>query len=290
MVVDWALVSVLAVIFLATLVRSTFGFGEALFAVPLLALLLPVEIAAPLAVLLSITVAGVIVMQDWEHIHLTSAWWLILSTLCGIPLGLLLLREVEEAIVKSVLALVIMGFSLFCLFSRGRFELRNDRLAWLFGFVAGILGGAYGINGPPLVIYAALRRWSPQHLRATLQGYFLPASVVGLVGYWLAGFWVSAVTRYYLLSLPAALAAIVLGRMVNRRLKGQAFLVYVYLGLIVAGGMLLLQSLGLIKPPLHHEIGARQTVPSVSTRSMVLSLSSVHASLVVGSDAIATAW
>jgi hypothetical protein len=37
---------------------------------------------------------------------------------------------------------------------------------------AGVLGGAYGMNGPPLVIYGSLRGSSPQHFRATLQGYF----------------------------------------------------------------------------------------------------------------------
>src|SRR4051812_41850565 len=41
--VEWTLLHVLAVTFLATLVRSAFGFGEALIAVPLLALLIPVE-------------------------------------------------------------------------------------------------------------------------------------------------------------------------------------------------------------------------------------------------------
>src|SRR5262249_22053821 len=40
-------------------------FGEALVAVPLLALLIPVEVAAPLAVLVSITVPVVIVLEDW---------------------------------------------------------------------------------------------------------------------------------------------------------------------------------------------------------------------------------
>ena len=55
------------------------------------------------------------------------------------------------------------------------------------GFCAGVLGGAYGMNGPPLVIYGAMRRWSAQHFRATLQGYFLPASIIGMGGYWLAG-------------------------------------------------------------------------------------------------------
>jgi hypothetical protein len=61
------------------------------------------------------------------------------------------------------------------------------------------------MNGPPLVIYGAMRRWSPQHFRATLQGYFLPASVVAMVGYWFAGLWVPAVSHYYLMSLPVAL-------------------------------------------------------------------------------------
>jgi hypothetical protein len=99
------------------------------------------------------------------------------------------------------------------------------------------------MNGPPLVVYGALRRWSAQHFRATLQGYFLPASLVGLVGYWLAGLWVPEVTRYYLLSLPAAGAAILLGRAVNRRLAGHGFLIYVHVGLIAVGTVLLVQSL-----------------------------------------------
>jgi uncharacterized membrane protein YfcA len=95
---------------------------------------------------------------------------------------------------------------LYCLVSRSQYKLKNDRLAWLFGFSAGVLGGAYGMNGPPLVIYGSLRHWSPEYFRATLQGYFLPASLLGMCGYWLAGLWVPAVTRYYLWSLPIVMA------------------------------------------------------------------------------------
>jgi uncharacterized membrane protein YfcA len=237
------ILGVLGVIFLATLIRSAFGFGEALIAVPLLALFLPVEVATPLAVLFSITVAGVVVAQDWKKIELRSAMWLILSTLPGIPLGLLLLVLVAEPIVKSILAVVIIMFSLYCLASRNRTQLKNDRLAWVFGLAAGVLGGAYGMNGPPLVIYGSLRRWSPQHFRATLQGYFLPASAIGIAGYWLAGLWVPAVTRYFLFSLPLALIAILLGRVINQRMKGHGFLVVIHVGLILIGLTLLLQAL-----------------------------------------------
>jgi uncharacterized membrane protein YfcA len=241
---DWVSVQVVAVIFLATLIRSAFGFGEALVAVPLLALLIPVEVAVPLAVLFSITVAAFVVAQDWRQVHFHSAAWLILATLPGIPLGLWLLAAVAGNVVKAGLAVILIAFSLFCLVSRRPWELKNDRLAWLFGFGAGVLGGAYGMNGPPLVVYGALRRWSAAHFRATLQGYFLPASLLGMGGYWLAGLWVPAVTGYYLLSLAPAVAAILLGRLVNQRLAGRSFVRYLYLGLIAVGTVLLIQSLG----------------------------------------------
>jgi uncharacterized membrane protein YfcA len=235
--------AVLAVLFLATLVRSAFGFGEALVAVPLLALLIPVDVAAPLAALMSITVAGIVVVQDWRHVHWGSARRLVLATLVGIPLGLGVLTNVSDRSVKAVLAVLIIGFSAYCLAGRGRLHLRDDRLAWLFGFAAGVMGGAYGMNGPPLVVYGSLRRWSPEHFRATLQGYFLPASLVGLAGYWLAGLWVPAVTRYYLISLPAGIAAIVLGRAINRRMADRRFTLYVHAGLVAIGFVLLSQSL-----------------------------------------------
>ena len=124
---------VVAVLFLATLVRSAFGFGEALIAVPLLALALPVEIAAPVAVMVSITVAAIVVAQDWRDVQVPSAVWLVLSSMAGIPLGLLLLRTVSEPIVKGVLGVVVGAFATASLFNRGWYELNNDRLAWLFG-------------------------------------------------------------------------------------------------------------------------------------------------------------
>lgn len=238
-----SVIAVPAVLFLATVSRSAFGFGEALIAVPLLAVLLPVEVAAPLAVLVSITVALVIVMQDWREVHIASAGWLVFSTLFGIPLGLYLLKATPEAVVKSLLAMVIIAFSIYSLTVRQRYELKNDRFAWIFGFFAGVLGGAYGMNGPPLVVYGAMRGWSPANFRATLQGYFLVASMVGMVGYGLAGLWTATVNRYYLISLPAALVAIFLGRIVNRRLDSRKFLRLVHLGLIGIGVLLLAQAL-----------------------------------------------
>ena len=93
-----------------------------------------------------------------------------------------------------------------------------------------------------LVIYGALRRWSPQDFRATLQGYFLPASLAGLWGYRLAGLWTPSVNRFYLLSLPVVILATLLGRAINRRLQVDRFVLYVHGGLIAVGMLLLFQA------------------------------------------------
>lgn len=236
---------VLAIVFFATLIRSAFGFGEALIAVPLLALFMPINTAAPLAVLLSISVAAVVVVQDWKHIHLSSVAGLLVATVFGIPLGLLVLTSAHQEFVKAGLGILIMLFGAYSLLSPARLELDHESrpLLLLSGFLAGILGGAYGMNGPPLVVYGSLRKWSPQHFRATLHAYFLPASILGMAGYWSAGLWTRTVTREFLLSVPVMLPAVFLGRALNHRFSGTGFLKYVYGCLILVGATLFAETI-----------------------------------------------
>jgi len=244
-----AAIYIVVIVFLATFVRSAIGFGEALVAVPLLASVLPVREAAPLAVLMSITVAAVVVVQDWRKIHLRSALWLLLPTLAGIPLGLLLLSHGPQQLVKAILGVFILAFAVYSLAGRAPMRLDRDSRPWLLtcGFLAGVFGGAYGMNGPPLVIYGAMRRWTAQHFRATLQAYFLPASLVGMAGYRLTGLWTPAVTHDYLIALPGAIPAVFLGLLANHRFSGRVFTKCVYAGLCGIGALLLLQVFSILR-------------------------------------------
>lgn len=233
----------MAVVLLATTVRSAVGFGDVLIAVPLLTLFLPVKVAVPLAVLTTLLAAIQIVIQDWRSIHWRSAAVLVAATIPGVPIGIYVLRNVPERTVQAVLGLLIGGFAIYSL-RRGRGpELRDDRHAWIFGFAGGVLGGAYGINGPPLVVYGAMRRWSREHFRATLQAYFLPASLIGLAGYWVAGIWTAEVNRLFVWTLPAIVVATLLGRTINRLLHPERFLDYIYMMLVAIGALMLWQSL-----------------------------------------------
>jgi hypothetical protein len=242
---DLTTLKVIAVIFLATLIRSTFGFGEGLVSVPLLALFISIQIAAPLAVLVSVLVAGVVVIQDWRKIEVRSAAGLVMAALFGIPIGLYVLEHGNERYVKMALGLVIVLFSLYSLFAKAKLHLQKDHptLLVVCGVVSGVLGGAYGLNGPPLVVYGSLRRWSPQHFRATLQGYFLPASIAGTIGYLWTGRLNHEVARYFVYSLPGVVVAIVIGRMVNHRLRGDAFIKIVFGGLVLIGAVLIAEGI-----------------------------------------------
>lgn len=236
------IVEVVAVVFFATIFRTTFGFGEALVAVPLLALVVPIQVAAPIAVLASIVIAGFVVARDWRHIHLRSAGWLIASTLFGLPVGLLALKTVPEAVMKVLLAAIILGFSAYSLVRARRLSLADDRFAWMFGFCAGVFGGSYGMNGPPLAIYGSLRDWPPDKFRATLQAYFLPASALGMCGYGVAGLWTATVSRLFAWALPAIALGIVAGRLLNRRLAADRFARLLHGGLMLVAVVLLVQT------------------------------------------------
>ncbi len=171
---------------------------------------------------------------------------MILSSLVGIPIGLLLLAKGNDHAVRAILGAVIIGFSIFSLAGKIKVHLARDHWLWLLGsgFCSGILGGAYGMNGPPLAVYGALRRWPPQHFRATLQGYFLPVSCAGLIGYAAVGLWTPLLLKYFLASLPGTLVAIFIGRGWNDRLRSPGFFRFVYVGLIVIGSILLVQACG----------------------------------------------
>lgn len=236
---------VVAIIFVATLIRSTVGFGEALVAVPLLSLRVPVALAAPLAVLVSIVVAAVIVVQDWRRIEMRAARRLVIASLFGIPVGVLVLARIGDQTVKAALGAIIVAFSIYSLASGRIGRLVEDHSGWLTacGFVSGVLGGAYGMNGPPLVVYGTLRGWSPQQFRATLQGYFLPASIAGAIGYGSMGLWSAAVTHDFLWSLPGVAAAIAIGRSVNHRMENRGFFRVIYAGLLVTGAILFGQAI-----------------------------------------------
>ena len=223
------------IIFLSTLVQSTFSFGGALIALPLLAFIIDIREATPLMTMLSCSIALVIVIKKRQDIQTRNAWRLIVSACLGIPPGILFLSRVEGSILKMVLALTVIVFTIITLTSLKAIQLKNINYAFGFGFVSGIFGGAYNISGPPVVLYGSLMNWSPALFRATIQSYALFTNIFAILGHSLAGNITRDVLIYYACSLPIVGLTIWLGNLIHQAIPAEKYTIYVKLLLLVLG-------------------------------------------------------
>ena len=226
------------ILFGATLISSTFGFGNALFAMPLLTLLLDISTATPLFGLVGPTISSIILARNWQRVEVASAWRLITTTLVGIPVGVWLVKQVPKDLITQGLGLCLVGFGLYRLGNWQLVKLEAPAWAVPFGLVAGILGGAYNTNGPPIVIYGEMRRWSPAEFRATLQSYFFPAGLGILLSHAAGGLWHGYIFQLYGVALPGILVAIALGGWINHRLSVERFQKLLSVLLIMLGALL----------------------------------------------------
>ncbi|MGD1908794.1 MAG: sulfite exporter TauE/SafE family protein [Leptolyngbyaceae cyanobacterium] len=226
------------ILFMATLVSSTFGFGSALFAMPLLTLVLGLQRATPLFGLVGPTIAAIILATNWQRVEFASTWRLIVATLAGIPVGVYLLKALPSPWIIHGISVLLILYGVYRLAGARLPKVESPLWAFPFGLLAGVLGGAYNTNGPPEVVYGNMRRWPPDQLRATLQGYFLPTGIGILISHGLGGLWSMNMLQLYGISLPGILIAIGLGGWCNQNLPIERFQVLLSVLLIVLGAML----------------------------------------------------
>jgi len=209
-------------------------------AMPLLVMTLGFQTATALVGLVMLTTIAMLLSCEWRSLEVWSAWRLLLSSAVGIPVGVLVVRHTPETTLKVTLGVLLVSFSLYSLTRPALPRFRRARWVYGFGFAAGVLGGAYNANAPPVVLYGALQHWAPERFRATLQGYFLPAAMLICTGHALSGFWTTAVARLYLLALPCILVAVWVGRRLGHCMPMEKFQRALCWVLAALGGLLFL--------------------------------------------------
>jgi len=236
------LIIILSIIFISTLTRSTFGFGDALIAMPLLAFFIDIKIATPLIALIAFFIAISILIKNWKKVEFKTAWRLIIASLFGIPIGLWFLNDINENVIKLVLGIIVLLFAIYSILKPKLHQLKGEKYSWFFGFIAGVLGGAYNTNGPPIVIYSSLKKWNPQNFRATLQGYFFTTGIMVVAGHGLAGNYTDKVLSYFAYCMPVVILAVILGARINKKIPAERFHKYIYFILVVLGTMIIINS------------------------------------------------
>lgn len=237
-------------VFIGALSRATFGFGEAIVSMPLLALLtLDLHTSIALIGLVGLTVALFTVVSEWRHVDRQALLRLVIGALTGIPVGIVLVVKLPDTLITIALGIFLI---LYGSYSFGKSLLQNtiavERLKAEFwslpvGFISGVLGSAYNSHGVPVVVYGTLKNWEPKRFRGTLQAHFLITGVFIVAGQALGGLWSKDVFVLYAYSFPTVILATWLGIFIQRRIPNKKFIRYVYLLLTLLGTLLLLTSI-----------------------------------------------
>lgn len=232
------------ILFTGAFIKATLGFGESLFAIPLLTMVVGVQVATPLMSLIAATVTLFLLLQGWQKIDFSATWRMTLAAAFGVPLGIWGLSRFPSVWLVVGLGVMLILTGLFYLLKPTLPPIQKPQWAYLFGVLSGLFGGAYSMGSPPALVYSAMRRWESDQFRVTLQSFFLPLSAMILIGHASAGLWTYSVLWFYAISWPFMLLAFWLGNIVDQRLQSQRFERILYVSLIILGSVLIYRQIG----------------------------------------------
>jgi len=232
--------------------HTAMGFGSAIIAMPLLCLMLPVAVAAPAQSFVAIGIVASVLYFNREELHLREALTLIVAGAAGLPAGLLLLHFGAPGIVATILGLSLTGYALFALFIEPRLKekpLTNKTRelhrwgAYFAGFCAGVMGAAYATNGPPVVVYGAIRRWPKPQFRSILQTFFLVNNIIIVCGHTATGLLNAQSLKIAAFGVPGVILGIVIGRRADRLMNPETFRPLLLWAILCLGVLITGQSL-----------------------------------------------
>ena len=226
--------------FVAALSQTATGFGFSLIATPLLLLVYEPQTAIQLNIMLGISVSLAVLPGAVRSAERDLLKRMALGALAGAPLGLLVFRYGDVAVIKAIVAALALGLAA-SMAIRFYFA-RTPRRDYGIGAASGLLTTSIGVPGPPLMLYFSGGGFSKQVARATTLTFFLfvySASLsVQVAGSGLADGVVLAV----LFCLPLTLAGVVLGQVLFRFINQRVFVTLIWT-LLVATGLYLLRTL-----------------------------------------------
>jgi uncharacterized membrane protein YfcA len=229
------------VIAAACFVQGLTGFGIGLVALAFLPFLMPPATAVVLITIYATVFAAAMAVQLRREILPRQVWHLAIGTLVGMPFGVWSLAALPASALNRLIGLVLILATV--LEVRGLYPGRLPGRGWTLGtgLTAGLLGGAVGTPGPPVILYGATQAWSPRQFKATFQAFLVVNQVVTLAGYWWAQLLTVETGRLALLFAVPAVAGAVTGMVLFDRVEPRRFRRMVFAILALSGAVLLVR-------------------------------------------------
>ena len=239
MTLAWAAAA--AVIAASSFVMGLAGFGIALVAMAFLPYLMSAADAIVLLTIYATVMSLVLLIQLRESVEPRALLDLVIGTIVGTPLGVWGLAALPPSLLNRLIGLMLVVA--FVLEIRGLYPEKLEGRRWGIGagVLAGTIGGAVGLPGPPVVLYAATQGWSARAVKANLQAFFVVNQGAILVGYWWAGLLTREVWRLSLGFAVPALTGVVAGALMFERVDQRRFRQLVFVLILLSGLVLLVR-------------------------------------------------
>jgi len=224
----------------ACFVQGLAGFGIGLVSLAFLPYLMSPAHAIVLITLYAAIFTVVIFIPLRRDFTLRGMIALTIGTILATPAGVWILAGLSADVLTRLIGLVLL-----LIVALEWFGLYPERLSgrgWGFGagVAAGLLGGAIGTPGPPVILYAAAQDWSPRTVKANIQAFLIVNQTVIMIGYWWTGLLDREVWCLTWLYAAPAVAGLAAGMLLFKRLDRARFRRVVFAVLFVSGLVLLL--------------------------------------------------
>jgi uncharacterized membrane protein YfcA len=216
------------------LVQGAVGFGLALVAAPLLAIIDPALVPVPL-LLVTGAHAVLTLLREHSDTDWSGVGWALVGRLPGIALGVLAVATLPPRAFLAAVAVTVLACALL---STVAWRPRPAPLTLLAaGLVSGVSGTAASIGGPPVALL--YQDQAGPRVRATLAAYFTAGTVLSLAGLLVGG----QVDGAHLVDSVALLPFMVAGFLLSgptRRLLDRGWVRPAVLAVSITGAVFLL--------------------------------------------------
>lgn len=236
-----------AVIF-AGISKGGFGSGAAFAATPILALVLPPEMAVGIMLPLLMLIDVATLKAYWGQWSTRHGMRLIWGSLPGVALGAAFWTAANPDLLKLFIGLIALGFVAFQLGrARGVIPMPRRPAGLGVGLVAGALAGFTSFishaGGPPAAIYLLSRGLSKTEYQATTVLVFWIINIAKAVPYAGLGMFTGQSLLAGLYLAPAALLGAWLGVRAHRAIPERAYFAFTYILLTITGAKLVFDAL-----------------------------------------------
>lgn len=225
MVPDLGLTFLLAAsaVLIAGIARGFSGFGSAMIMSPALAVLYdPVTAVLVLHVLETAALVQMLPVAVREADRKVVVP-LGLAAAATIPLGVYLLVTLDAELLQRGIGAVVLAFVVVL---AGNWRYRGPvgiASSAGLGAVAGTLGGATGVAGPPVILFLMAGPFPPHKIRANITGFFAISTAVLWVAYLASGVFTFQIALKAIWLLPIYIIGITVGARLFGRVSEPAF-------------------------------------------------------------------